>query len=198
MNYNMICYGFLTAGGTRSFNIDTVINVLIGLFVFGFIIFFHEFGHFLLAKKNDIGVIEFAVGMGPAIFSFNRKGTKYSLRMIPIGGYCMMRGAEEDVEDEHSFGRKSVLARLMVVLAGPVFNFILAFILSVVLIALCGYDKPVINRVVEDSAAEEAGIMEGDVILKYNGHRIYNYREILVYVQLNRSGDEIDLLVDRN
>ena len=82
---------------------NTVINVIIALVVFSAIIFFHELGHFLLAKKNGIYVEEFAVGMGPTFFSFTKAETKYSLKAIPMGGYCMMLGEEEEVQDEHSF-----------------------------------------------------------------------------------------------
>lgn len=177
---------------------STVINVIIALLVFGAIIFFHELGHFLLAKKNGIYVNEFAVGMGPTLFSFTKKETKYSLKLIPMGGYCMMLGEEEEIEDEHSFSSKSVWARLSVVLAGPVFNFILAFILAVILISVCGYDAPIISKFSEDSPAKEAGVKEGDIITGYNGHKIYNFREVLVYTQLNQTGNEIILTVDRN
>lgn len=177
---------------------STIINVIIGLLVFGAIIFFHELGHFLLAKANGIYVNEFAVGMGPTLFSFRKKETKYSLRAIPMGGFCAMLGEEEEVADEHSFSTKSVWARISVVIAGPVFNFILAFILAIVLIGLCGYDKPVITDFSDQSAAKEAGLEVGDVITGYNGHRIYNYREVLVYNQFNKSGKEISLKVDRN
>ena len=196
MNVNL----FLSAGAssrTGGINVSTVINVCIGLIVFGFIIFFHELGHFLIAKKNGIGVIEFAVGMGPVLFSFTKNETKYSLRLIPMGGFCMMLGEDEEVEDEHSFSKKTVWQRLAVVLAGPIFNFILAFILSIILIGVCGYDKPVVEEFAEVSAAKDAGVMEGDIITGYNGHRIYNYREILVYNQLNNSGADITLQIDR-
>lgn len=177
---------------------NTFINVIIALLVFGAIIFFHEFGHFLLAKKNGIYVNEFAVGMGPTLFSFTKKETKYSLKLIPMGGYCMMLGEEEEIADEHSFSAKSVWARLSVVLAGPIFNFILAFILSIILIAVCGYDAPVIEKFSENSPAKEAGLMEGDMIINYNGHKIYNFREVLVYMQFNQTGRNISLTVDRN
>lgn len=177
---------------------NTFINVIIALLVFGAIIFFHEFGHFLLAKKNGIYVNEFAVGMGPTLFSFTKKETKYSLKLIPMGGYCMMLGEEEEIADEHSFSAKSVWARLSVVLAGPIFNFILAFILSIILIAVCGYDAPVIEKFSENSPAKEAGLMEGDMITNYNGHKIYNFREVLVYMQFNQTGRNISLTVDRN
>lgn len=177
---------------------STVINVIIALLVFSAIIFFHELGHFLLAKKNGIYVNEFAVGMGPTLFSFQKKETKYSLKLIPMGGYCMMLGEDEDVRDEHSFSTKSVWARISVVIAGPLFNFILAFILSIILIAACGYDAPKISDFSEESPAKEAGIQAGDVITRYNGHRIYNFREVLVYTQFNQSSNEITLTVERD
>lgn len=177
---------------------NTIINVIIALIVFSAIIFFHELGHFLLAKKNGIYVNEFAVGMGPTLLSFTRKETKYSIKLIPMGGYCMMLGEDEDVQDEHSFSTKPVWARISVVIAGPLFNFILAFLLSIVLISFVGYDSPQISDFSEKSAAKEAGLQVGDVITSYNGHRIYNYREILVYNQFNQSGGEVTLTVLRD
>lgn len=177
---------------------NTLVNVIIALIVFGLIIFFHELGHFLFAKKNGIAVMEFAVGMGPTLFSFQKKETKYSLKIIPIGGYCMMLGEDGDVEEENSFSTKNVWARLSVVVAGPIFNFILAFLLSIVLVAFCGYDSTSITDFSEDSPAEEAGLQVGDVITHYNGHRVYNYREILVYTQFNQSPEEITLTVLRD
>ncbi|MCM1156889.1 MAG: site-2 protease family protein [Bacteroidales bacterium] len=177
---------------------STVINVIIALIVFGSIIFFHELGHFLLAKLNGIYVNEFAVGMGPTLVSFKKKETKYSLKLIPMGGYCMMLGEDEEINDEHSFSSKSVWARISVVIAGPVFNFILAFILAIILIAACGYDEPVIDKFSENSPAKAAGMMEGDVITGYNGHRVYNFREVLVYMQLKQDDEAITLTVERN
>lgn len=177
---------------------STIINIIIALLVFGAIIFFHEFGHFLLAKLNGVYVNEFAVGMGPTLFSFKRKETKYCLKAIPMGGYCMMMGEDEDVEDEHSFSQKSVWARISVVIAGPVFNFILAFLLSLILIGVCGYDKPTISDFAEISPAKEAGLQVGDVITEYNGKKIYNFREVMVYNQLNQIGKEITLEVNRD
>ena len=177
---------------------SNVINVIIALLVFGAIIFFHELGHFLLAKKNGIYVNEFAVGMGPTLFSFTKKETKYSLKLIPMGGYCMMLGEDEDVQDEHSFSTKPVWTRISVVVAGPLFNFILAFLLSIVLIAVCGYDSPRISDFSEESPAKEAGVQTGDIITSYNGHKIYNFREVLVYTQFNQTGEDITLTVDRD
>lgn len=177
---------------------NTLVNIIIALLVFGAIIFFHEFGHFLFAKLNGIYVNEFAVGMGPTLFSFQRKETKYCLKAIPMGGYCMMMGEDEDVEDEHSFSQKSVWARISVAIAGPVFNFILALILSLILIGVCGYDIASISGFSETSPARESGLQVGDVITSYNGHKIYNFREVMVYNQLNQNGKDITLEVNRD
>ena len=178
--------------------LNTTVNVLIALLVFSAIIFFHELGHFLLAKKNGIFVQEFAVGMGPTLFSFQKAETKYSLKVIPMGGYCMMLGEDEDVQDENSFSTKSVWARISVVIAGPIFNFILAFILAIVLMGMIGFDSPAITDFSETSPAKEAGVQVGDVITEYNGNKIYNFREVLVYTQFNQTGAPITLTVNRN
>lgn len=177
---------------------STIINIVIALIVFSFIIFFHELGHFILAKKNGIYVNEFAIGMGPILCSITRNETKYSIRAIPMGGFCAMMGEEETIMDEHSFSVKSCWARMSVVIAGPIFNFILAFLLSLVLIGLCGFDAPKVGGFSEESPAKEAGVMEGDVITHINGKRIYNFREILVFMQLGQNGEDITLRVDRN
>lgn len=177
---------------------STVINVIIALIVFSAIIFFHELGHFTFAKLNGIYVNEFAIGMGPTLFSFTKKETKYSLKLIPMGGFCMMLGEEEDIADEHSFSAKSVWARLSVVLAGPVFNFILAFILAVILIGFCGYDAPTIKDFTQNSPAKEAGLQKGDLITEFAGHKIYNFREVLIYLQFYQGNDAIDVVVSRD
>ena len=110
-----------------------MLKIIAIIVMFGLIVFVHEFGHFLFAKLNHIRVNEFAIGMGPAIMKFGKKETQYSIRILPIGGYCLMAGqdGEGDENDEGSFQSKSVLARLSVTLAGPLFNFILAFVLSI-------------------------------------------------------------------
>jgi regulator of sigma E protease len=137
--------------------------------------------------------MEFSIGMGPAIFSFTKKETKYSLRLLPLGGYCMMVGEEGESDDENSFGNKPILTRIAVVLAGPFFNFILAFVFSVIMIHYAGCDPSTLTYVEEGGAADEAGISEGDTIISLqaqgegSAERIYNYRELLLYRQLHDS-----------
>jgi len=173
-------------------SVSSFINIIIALLVFSTIIFIHELGHYLLAKKNDMIVSEFAVGMGPLLFSKTVKETKYSLRAIPMGGYCAL-GEDEESDDARSFVNKSVWARIAVIIAGPLFNFILAFVLSLILIAFCGYDAPTVYNVQKGSPAKTAGIQKGDVITHLNGGRVYNYREILDYMLMNQTGEELTL-----
>ena len=170
-------------------------NIILIILVFGVIVFFHEFGHFIVAKLNKIAVMEFSIGMGPAIFSFTKKETKYSLRLLPIGGYCMMMGEDEETDDENAFSNKPLLARILVIAAGPVFNFILAFVFSIVLIHFTGCDPATLSYVGEKSAAEEAGIVVGDTVTKINGKNIYNYREILLYMMANDASKPVSLEV---
>lgn len=160
-------------------------NIILIILVFGIIVFFHEFGHFIVAKINKIKVSEFSIGMGPAIFSFGKGDTKYFLRLLPLGGYCLMLGEDEEIDDENAFSNKSVLTRLLVIAAGPVFNFILAFLFSIILINQTGCDPAVLYQVVDRGPAYEAGIEPGDKIIEIDGDKIYNYRELTLYMELN-------------
>ena len=105
-------------------------SIIVAILVFGLIVLIHELGHFLFAKINGIGVVEFSIGMGPRLFSFQRGETTYSIKVLPLGGSCMMLGEDEDNPDEGAFQNKSIPARMSVIAAGPVFNFILAFFLA--------------------------------------------------------------------
>lgn len=172
-------------------------NIILIILVFGVIVFFHEFGHFIVAKLNKISVTEFSIGMGPALFSIQKKETKYSIRLLPIGGYCMMMGEDEESEDENAFGNKPIWARMLVIAAGPVFNFILAFVFSIILIHYTGCDPATLYEVVEGSPAQEAGIENGDTVTEIEGKNIYNFRELQLYMALEDPGAPIELTLER-
>lgn len=172
-------------------------NIILIILVFGIIVFFHELGHFIVAKLNKISVTEFSIGMGPAIVSFKRKETKYSLRILPLGGYCMMVGEEEAVDDVNSFSNKSVWARMAVIVAGPVFNFILAFVFSIIMIHFTGCDPARLSKIEPGSAAEDAGLSAGDTIKEINGDKIYTFREISLHMTINDPTEPVELLVKR-
>ncbi|MFR2168353.1 MAG: site-2 protease family protein [Coprococcus sp.] len=131
-------------------------NIILIILVFGVIIFFHELGHFIVAKINHISVIEFSMGLGPKLFSFTKKDTQYSLRLIPLGGYCMLlsEGEEGHEDDENAFEKKSIWVRMAEVLAGPFMNIVIAFIFSAVIIHFCGTDPATIGSGVRQRDGE--------------------------------------------
>ncbi|MBQ6807202.1 MAG: RIP metalloprotease RseP [Lachnospiraceae bacterium] len=177
-------------------------TVILFLVIFGLVVISHEFGHFIIGKKNGIRVVEFAVGMGPTLFSFTKGETKYSLKLLPLGGACMFDGedgvaAEDGVQDEHSFLAANVWARIATVFAGPLFNFLLAFVFSLIIVAFTGTDRPIVQELMENSAAEEAGLQVGDEIVSINGERTHLYREVSLISILNK-GQTLDIVVKRN
>ena len=127
-------------------------KIILALLIFSLIVLFHEFGHFLLAKRGGIGVTEFSLGMGPRLFSKQIGETRYSVKLLPFGGSCMMVGEDGESNEENSFGSKSVWTRISVVAAGPIFNFILAFFLSLFIVGSIGYDAPDIVAVMDGKA----------------------------------------------
>lgn len=170
-------------------------NIVIAVLIFGLIILVHEFGHFILAKINGIFVTEFSMGMGKRLISFiptengykfkgflseedfeeaNKplENTIYSIKLLPFGGSCMMLGEDESFEDDRAFNRQGVWARISVVAAGAIFNFILAFVLTMVVVGIRGYDPAIITGVTRNSSAYEAGLEEGDRITKIDNNNI--------------------------
>lgn len=174
-----------------------IIGVLLSVFAFGVLIISHEFGHFLLAKLNGIYVEEFSVGMGPRLLSWQGEETRYSLKAIPFGGSCMMLGEDEDCKDPRAFGSKSVWARISVLAAGPIFNFILAFILAMIVLGSMGIDQPVLTNVIEGYPAKEAGMQAGDKIVKLNDETIHVYRDVSLYLALH-AGETLDVAYERD
>lgn len=182
-------------------------TIILFLIVFGVVVISHEFGHFLIGRKNGIRVIEFAVGMGPTLFSFKKGGVKYSLKLLPIGGACMFDGedgieSKDEVREPESiegttFTEAGVWARIATVFAGPFFNFILAFLISLILTAFSGADLPTVGNVAQDSAALEAGLKEGDVITQIGRERIHFYREVMLISAMNQ-GETLEIHYDRN
>ena len=175
-------------------------KILIAILVFSLIIIVHELGHFILAKKNGVYVTEFSIGMGPRIVSTVKGETRYSIKLLPFGGSCMMLGEDEDVaEDDRAFGKKSVWARISIIAAGPIFNFILAFVVSLFVVGITGYDPATVLSVEAGSPAAEAGLQAGDTITKIDGHSVDISRDIDMYLQFNPlNGDSLDISYKRD
>ena len=175
-------------------------NIIIALLILGLVIAFHEFGHFIIAKSRGITVREFSIGMGPKLFSFQKGGTQYCLRLLPIGGACVM-GEDETVgpDDVNAFNNKTVWERIAVIFAGPFFNFILAFFFALIVIGVVGYDPAYVLSVNEYQPAKtKAGLLPGDIIKEFNGKKIHLGRELateLMYGELD--GNPITLVYER-
>lgn len=167
-------------------------GIILALLLFSFIVFFHELGHFLVAKFNGVDVEEFAIGMGPLLVSKEYKGTQYSWRLLPIGGFCAMGEDEEATDSPNNFNNKSVWARIAVIAAGAIFNFILALLLSVVLVGMTGYDESVISAVDENYPAAEAGMEAGDKIIRMGDKKINLFREVTMYNQYHQ-GEAVEV-----
>lgn len=170
---------------------------IVAIIIFCIIILFHEWGHFLLAKKNGIKVNEFSIGLGPTIVGFTRGETKYSIKLLPFGGACMMEGEDEESTDSRAFNSKTPLQRISVVAAGPLFNFLMAFIFSVILIGCHGHTEPIVYDTMPGFSAEAAGIEAGDRIIKMDHKRIHFYEEVTGYT-LFHPGEDIDVIYVRD
>ena len=173
-------------------------KIVVALIIFSVIIIIHELGHFLLAKYNGVCVQEFTLGLGSTICGFTKGETKYCLKLLPFGGSCMMLGEDEASDDARAFNNKSVWQRMSIVLAGPFFNFILAFVLSLFLIGYSGADPSVVGSVEPGSPAQEAGLLAGDKIVKMDKSRVYNYREIVYKMLLNKGGKPVTFTYERD
>ncbi len=173
-------------------------NIVVAILIFGLLVLVHELGHFLAARKNGILVEEFAIGMGPKLVGFKRGDTLYTIRILPLGGFCKMLGEDEEVEgDERAFSSKSVGARIVVVIAGAAFNIILAFVFACIIVGMTGDYTTKISGVEEGTPAYEAGLRPDDTIVKVDGHRIISSSEISLYISLKK-GEAVDIVYKRD
>lgn len=178
-----------------------LINILLGIIavlLFGLIIFLHELGHFVTAKLSGIRVNEFALGMGPTIFHFERGETKYALRLFPIGGFCAMEGEDEESDDERAFGNKPVWKRILVVAAGAIMNLVLGLLLmAIIVVQQPTYASTTISQFTENSALEAAGLEAGDRFVSIDGYSINGDRDLSFALGL-ANPESVDIVVDRN
>ena len=175
-----------------------MIYILAAILIFGVLIAVHELGHFLAAKACGVRVNEFAIGMGPALLKKTKGDTQYSLRLLPIGGFCAMEGEEEDSDDPAALNNQGFWRKLLIFAAGALMNFLAGLIIILVLYAgVKAVNVPVIRGFAEGCPLESAaGLQEGDRILSIDGERVYIYSDISLLMQLNQTG-VFDLTVER-
>lgn len=151
-----------------------LLYILLALVIFGVIVCSHELGHYLAARAVGIGVEEFSVGFGPKLFGWKRKGIAYSLRLIPLGGYCRFVGDDETDERPDAINNQSVWKRIVTVFSGPFMNFVLAYVVAFLFLTCAGvwYSVPQVTGLTQGLNAQSAGIEVGDVITSVNGEEI--------------------------
>ncbi len=179
----------------------TAVYVIIAIFIFGFLIFIHEGGHYLFARLFKVTVIEFAIGMGPKIISKKSKktGIAYSLRLLPIGGFVSMAGEDEESDDENAFCNKSVWKRMIITVAGAATNIIAGILVMSIFVATSAHlASTTVGKFTDNGEFSAAtGIEVGDTITKVEGKRVYIYSQL--YYEIARKGIEpIDITVERN
>lgn len=174
-------------------------SILFAILLFSFLIFIHEFGHFMAAKLSGVQVNEFSIFMGPALFHWGKGETTYSLRLIPLGGYCAMEGENEDTDNPRSFLKAAWWKRLIILLAGSGMNFITGILLMCIVFAPAQiFVTPEIASFDAGCTLErEDGLQVGDRFLKVDGENVYVYSDVSTLLSLN-PGDVHDLVVERN
>jgi regulator of sigma E protease len=174
--------------------------IIIAILLFGILILVHELGHYLTARIFKVAINEFSIGMGPKIFSRTSKKTEivYSLRALPIGGYVSMAGEDEESDNPNSFDKKPVWQRMIVTVAGSVFNVLLAFIVMFVLVASTPQiGSTQISKFREGAVSPQYDLQVGDIITEINGNKVHITREIGYYI--SRYGiDPVDITLIRN
>jgi len=160
------------------------------------LVFFHELGHFIVAKLSDIKVNEFSLGFGPQIIGIKSKETHYSIRILPFGGYVKMEGEDSQTNDPRAFNNKSPLTRLGVILAGPLMNFVLA----ILLLAIIGFFSGVTSTqvtVTPGDPAELSGIQNYDKIYAIDNYRVNSWEEVVEIIS-SKPNQEITVTVIRD
>ena len=176
----------------------TALRLLAAVFVFGLIVVIHEWGHFIVAKLCGVQINEFAIGMGPKLFGWGKGETKYSLRLLPIGGYCAMEGEDAAgggevsggvtvTDNPRAFNHKKVWQRLAITVAGAAMNILLGFIILLVYFGVCTmpsesgktyYAGTTISWQEEGAKSYQTGLRPGDTLLKIDGKRVFSVFDI--------------------
>ena len=177
---------------------ENILSIVIGILIFGLIIFIHELGHFITAKLSGVRVNEFALGMGPKLLHFKKGETVYALRALPVGGFCAMEGEDSESADERAFCKKPVSKRILIVVAGALMNMLLGLVLIIIMHSTDeALTTTQISWFEEGASSEQSGLMVGDEIIRVNGMRIFT--DIDVSYQFSSDSDGVfDMVVLRD
>ena len=179
--------------------LNVFITIISTVLVFGLLIFIHEFGHFIVARRCGVGIKEFAIGMGPRLFSWKSKkyGTKYGMRALPIGGFVSMVGEDEASDEKNAFCNKSVFRRVLIVIAGPLMNLLLGFLLMTVIVSAQPALASTTIAAFDENAVSCEKLQVGDRIISVDGTRVFTGNDV-AYEIMNKGYEPIDIKVIRN
>ncbi|WP_125153877.1 M50 family metallopeptidase [Clostridium rectalis] len=167
------------------------------LLAFSLLVIIHEFGHFALAKLNDVKVEEFSLGMGPKLFGIKKGETEYTVKALPIGGYVKMLGEDgEDTKDKRAFSNKSSWQKLSIVAAGPFMNLVLAIFLFALVAGIRGYFAPIVGELIKGGPAEVVQMQKDDKIIKVNQKKITTWEDFYTEIYMS-GGKSIDITYER-
>lgn len=172
-------------------------TAILAILLFGLLIFPHELGHFIAAKKCDVKVKEFAFGMGPVLWKKQRGETLHSIRLFPIGGFCAMEGEDESSEDPRAFINKKPWQKLIILAAGATMNFVIAIVISTMVYLVLGSATTTLDSVTPGSPADLAGIMAKDKIVAINDNNCSSWSDVVSSIT-STTGEEISITVKRN
>ncbi|WP_010292748.1 RIP metalloprotease RseP [Clostridium senegalense] len=178
---------------------ENIGHILMAIIAFGILVVVHEFGHFILAKINDVRVDEFSIGMGPKLFGIKGKETEYKICLLPIGGYVKMYGEDDEVTsvDPRAYANKNSWQKLSIVLAGPIMNIFLAIFLFGLVGNIEGIHVPTVSDTIKDSPAYTAGVEKGDTIKFVDDKKITTWNDFATEVILS-DGKELKVTIERN
>ena len=178
----------------------TIVYILAAILMFGVLIALHELGHFLAAKACGVQVNEFSIGMGPALLSRKRGETQYSLRVLPVGGYCAMEGEEGESDNPRALNRQGFWRQLIIFAAGPLANLLTGFLILMVLYSgAAGFLVPTVTGTAPEFTADGGETLQaGDVLWAVNGERIYVSSDVSLLMQITRRGSDLSLTVLRD
>ena len=178
----------------------TALIVVVAILLFMLVILIHELGHFLLAKANGVRVNEFAIGMGPKLFSFKGKETTYSFRLFPVGGFCAMEGEDEESDSPDAFNKKKVWQRLLIVVAGAAFNIVLGLIfMFAIQVQEPVYTSTTIAEFTENASSAQSGLQVNDKIVKVNNYAVWCATDLSFALQTDPENDGVmDITVERD
>lgn len=175
-----------------------MLTAILTVVLFCIMIIPHEFGHFITAKLCGVQVNEFSMGMGPALYQKQRGETLYSVRAVPIGGYCAMEGENEESGNPRAFNNKNGAQKILILAAGAIMNILVAILIMIILVTMIGVATTTLDKVTKNSPAASAGLKAGDRITAVNGKDTDDWSEVVSGISVVKKGESMTVTVLRN